>query len=78
MNTRIGQWLELTLPEKLPVSVETFPLGHAFVTEIQTETGGCVVARGIAETAKDSLDKARQVFSKRVLYNRCLDLTVGG
>jgi hypothetical protein len=64
--------------ENLPVRIVSCKIAQSFVTEIEIKPCGCLLARGIADSADDSLTKALETLSGLTSYNRSLELTVGG
>ena len=82
MNKRMGAngWRTsvVAVAENLSVRIMCYPVGHAFVAEIEADSHEHLWARGIAQTAAQSLRRAHESFSRRIEYSRCADLMVGG
>jgi hypothetical protein len=62
----------------LPVRIRHYKVGAGFMTEIEADSDDHLTARGIAKTAEKSLGNAIDSFSKRVMYSRSFELTIGG
>jgi hypothetical protein len=61
-----------------PVTVTSYTVAGASVTEIALISSGTNIARGVAETPEASRGAALEAASRRLLRAKHLDLTVGG
>jgi hypothetical protein len=63
--------------EEVAVTVASYRLGPACITEIE-RLSGAVIARGVGRTPEESRQNARELAAERLLRQRGLHLTVGG
>jgi hypothetical protein len=60
------------------IKITSYRIGRAFLTEVESQTSGAIIARGIAPTKEDSRVAAFQNTAKRMLRLQCAELMVGG
>jgi hypothetical protein len=61
-----------------PVTVSSYTVSGASVTEIALISSGTNIARGVAQTPEAARGAALEAASRRLLRAKHLDLTVGG
>lgn len=60
------------------VSVTCYCIGRSYITQVEANSSGALIARGIAATREDSERRALETAKERLLLTRRIELMVGG
>ena len=59
------------------IRLRSYQINDRFLTEVEAESSGIIIARGIASSREESRREALETASRRLRRTKLLDLTLG-